>query len=928
MKTFKNQVLSIFEFKKIAIGMLFAILLLACVRNEAKAESNDFIIEDGVLIKYLGDSSNVTVPDGVTAIGDFSFGQNTDIAIVVMSDSVETVGSYAFSGCSKLRSVVFPDSLKSIKNGAFSQCKSLSSITFPESLTELGEFAFSSSANLKYIKFPSSSFEIGWSAFLGTQWLKDRQKESPFVIVNNTLIDATTSVGNVTIPDTVTIIGNYAFFYNSKVTQITIPSSVTVIQQSAFSACPNLKKVIIPNSVETLGESAFAACTGLTSVQLSNSLTSIAPNLFSSCSSLTSIIIPAQVKSIGISAFNGCSKLEKVDFPSFITSIGSSAFAQCRSLTSIELPNRVTTIGNYAFEGCERLSELNLPTSIVDIGARAFAETPWLAARRNENKFVVINDILVDAGKTSGKVTIPDGVTKISPYAFFGSSITEAILPAGVTEIGESAFSVSSLKAVTLPDGFTKIGNSAFRNANITSIQIPNSVVTIDAFAFYRCSNLKSVVVPEGVITIGKSAFAWCDNLTQITLPKSVKQIANNFIERDNKLETINISPDNPNYIAKNNFLLSKDGTILYSYPKTTGEVVIPNGVQIISQGLFHNTYVTKITFPSTLKTLEDDVFYNCSELTEILLPSSLVTFGSQKFEFCRNLKAINTFEANKTKNYISENGILYNEDKTTLVCNPASGKIVVPDFVTAIGDYAFPNVNISITIPNSVTTIGYNIFVNEDDEWTPANEEPLHVYGYVGSAIEAYCLSKNWGVRFLAFDADYSIAYNLNGGKNNKSNPATYNYNSKEIILKNPTRAGYVFLYWYIDISICEDGDCRGEKQVTSIPAKSLGNFDLIAKWEKVNVTKAVINSAKTSGTKINLVLSPIKKVDGYEIVYAINNTFTSGKKIKTASSTKVTLDKLVKGRTYYVKVRGYRIDSTGKKIYGSYSTVKKVKL
>ena len=164
-----------------------------------------------------------------------------------------------------------------------------------------------------------------------------------------------------------------------------------------------------------------------------------------------------------------------------------------------------------------------------------------------------------------------------------------------------------------------------------------------------------------------------------------------------------------------------------------------------------------------------------------------------------------------------------------------------------------------------------------------------------------------------------YSITYKLNGGKNSSSNPSTYTGN-QTVKLKSATKKGYKFAGWYTDKGF--------KKSISTIKAGSGKNYTLYAKWTKISLSKASIKSLKKSGSgKAKIVVNKVKTADGYEIVTAANKKMTSGKKTTTMSSTSKTL-KLKKGKTYYVKVRAFSVDSTGKKIYGKYSAVKQLKL
>ena len=566
--------------------------------------------------------------------------------------------------------------------------------------------------------------------------------------------------------------------------------------------------------------------------------------------------------------------------------------------------------------------------------------------------FTITNGVLVKYHGNSKKIIIPKGVTAIGNRAFYNTSVTEVIIPVGVTKIGEWAFYSRSLEKVTIPDGVIEIEKGAFSRTKLTSIVIPDSVTTIGEKAFETCVYIKKIKLSKGLIIIGNAAFsncnkvtaitifdgvksigdrafAGCDNLRSISLPKSVESIGINIFSNNSSLISIKVSSENPNYAVVGNLLFNKNKTILLSYSNATDEIVIPEGVEEIADELFSYCNFRKVTFPSTLKKIGDNVFYNCLHLEEFSLPSSLITYGKQNFSNCPKLKKVTVFETEGQKNFLSENGVLYNGDKTVLFCNPEAGDIVVPETVTNIGSYAFPNVRISVTIPSSVTSLGENIFVNEDSEWTPANKTPLTIYGYEGSAIKEYCENSNWGVRFLALDGTYTIKYNLKGGINNSSNPRIYARDTDTIVLKAPARRGYILKYWYEDYSECEDGCHRGEREIKQIQKGTLGNIILNAKWEKVNTTQGkIISVNKTTSTNISVHIQPVLEAVGYQLVYAKNSKFTNGKNAISIRTTERVIENLDLASTYYIKVRAYKIDSAGKRVYGEFSKVNIIKL
>jgi hypothetical protein len=331
----------------------------------------------------------------------------------------------------------------------------------------------------------------------------DEQKLTSVTIPNSV-----TTIGNyafssnqltsVTIPNSVTTIGDSAFSSN-QLTSVTIPNSVTTIGDSAFSS-NQLTSVTIPNSVTTIGDSAFSF-NQLTSVTIPNSVTSIGNSAFSS-NQLTSVTIPNSVISIGNYAFSS-NKLTSVTIPNSVTTIGDSAFS-FNQLTSVTIPASVTSIGNSAFSS-NKLTSVTIPNSVTTIGKSTFSGNPTVInVDAGNSAYSSDNGILYNKNKTSlvaypsatGAFTIPNGITSIEEEAFYGCN---------------------KLTSVTIPNSITSIGKRAFPSCGITNIIIPNSITSIKEEAFYNCYNLTSVTIPNSVTTIGNKAFNSCDSLTSVT---------------------------------------------------------------------------------------------------------------------------------------------------------------------------------------------------------------------------------------------------------------------------------------------------------------------------------------------------------------------------------------------------------------------------
>lgn len=248
---------------------------------------------------------------------------------------VTAIGNHAFSGCNGLTSITIPESVTAIGDHAFSGCNRLASITIPEGVTDIGDSAFMDCTDLTSITIPESVTNMGNEVFRGCSGLT-----------------------NITLPAGVTSIGEYMFSGCSSLMSITLPTGVTDIGKCAFSSCKKLTHIILPESVTDIGRSAFSNCAGLGKITIPAGVTEIDNFMFESCTSLARITISFGVTRIGNNSFKNCKSLETVTIPSSVTGIGFFAFEGCTGLTSVVIPDSVGNIGDEAFKGCTNLKDV------------------------------------------------------------------------------------------------------------------------------------------------------------------------------------------------------------------------------------------------------------------------------------------------------------------------------------------------------------------------------------------------------------------------------------------------------------------------------------------------------------------------------------------------------------------------------------------
>ncbi len=686
------------------------------------------------------------VPQGITVLAEGVFRNCANLRQVPLPDGLQEIGENVFRGCKKLEGIELPGSLEKIGYAAFSNCRRLEAVVIPEGVTTIGSYAFWSCLHLADIQLPSTIVEGGdGKTYYRTPWLEKRMaeqtKEQPFLILGNTLVQARLDVtGKTVIPDTVTKIAAYSF-EEAQYCEVEIPESVTEIGNCAFYQCKNLERLYVPDSVTVFGEMVFSYCPVLKDVRMSDSVTALRRFCYH-CPKLEEIELPENLEALAI-GFDNCPNLKKV--------ITHSKLSRIYSLVSVPVADNVSKEfvlyvdrGSFAeayvnkwkntewarmawaYNGEEEPEKTDPSDKNKEEPEK---EKPGNTAGKNDPKDFEIQDgVLVKYHGNDPDVMIPEGVTRIGKAAFWDGavpgSLRSVVIPEGIEEIGERAFSrceyleeisfpnslrkiekdafsgCIGLKELKLPEGLEEIGNYAFGGCtSLKAVELPESLQKIDAYGFFYCPSLREITIPGGIRSIGEEAFSGCKRLAKVAISQEATGLMGSdiFSETQWLTDMLGEQPDETPFVILN-------GTIVAVREEDMGEgVVVPEGVTAISAKAFSRTQLASITLPESLEEIGEGAFRECLDLEQVTCLGSLKTIGKQAFSSCPKLTRLEVPE-----------GITRLEEATFQNCT-ALQQITLPQSLKEIGDNVFRGCKKlkDVVLPGNLEKIGYAAFSN-----------------------------------------------------------------------------------------------------------------------------------------------------------------------------------------------------------------------
>ena len=673
-----------------------------------------FTAYDGLLYDVSGTkvvfcprgATEASVKSGTTEIGDYAFFMCFDLITVNIPDTVTKIGDNAFHYCEALKNCTLPKKLEYVGNSAFFGCEAWSDFEIPESVSYIGPYGFAECA-----------------------------------------------AEEINVPEGVTRIEQYTFYgYETTLEKVTLPSTLTYIGDVAFGFDKELKEIVIPEGVTEIGKQAFSRCDALTSVTLPSTLTTIREGAFQgkddgSTNSLTEIYIPSTVTLIEPEAFAHREKSLTIITDSYTSAAAEYANENGFNLkleAEVNLEDFVIDENGVLTEYKGTKRDITLPDTVKIIGEGVFAE---------------------EEGSTFNlkSIVIPSSVTEIRKDAFNGSSVEEVVFApsSNLETIGESAFAYcTKLPSIKLPSSLKTIGERAFDGASLLEgISVPSSVESIGDYAFnvctelryvdfsdnsslktigdgafYNCFRLTEINVPEGVEEIGDYAFRISQGLTKLTLPSTLTKFGSSVpavfgdlksatLTATDSLTEIEIAFGNTVYMSHNGAVYSADGkTLLYVPSGKTGTVDILEGTESIGEYSFMRSKSNHVNIPETVKSIGKNAFVS-SSLTSVEIPSSVESIAEYAFFNCSGLNSVTLVEGLKTIGY----GAFMETDLTG---------VTVPASLESMEEGAFDS------LPNG----GY-FKVNGMETAFNGSVIPYYreitVYGHAGSTSEEYVNSQ-----------------------------------------------------------------------------------------------------------------------------------------------------------------------------------------
>lgn len=523
--------------------------------------------------------TTIDIPASIANIYGNAFDDCSSLTATTFHDVTNnhtlTLGDYAFRNCATLPEVTFPRQLLSVGNYTYAQCPLLKTLTFPAMLESIGNYAFAECTGLTQLTFKDSgkSVKLGYGARSnsGTSYLDniplfgntnltylyigrninytagEKYGYSPFYN-QSFLTDVRFSQSG-----TVSYCKDYLLYKVNNCKTLTLPESLTSIGNWTFRGMAALESIVIPNAVTKMGTYAFADDTSLKSAKLSTSCPWLKEGLFSECNALQSITIPSAVTKMDGYMFTNCKALTSATFEdgtdliemgygaswknyglfsdcplktlnlgrwlSYNTEVASrSPFYSIDALKNLNIGKNVKVIDKYMFSYCEGLEEVNLPDNITSVNLWGFRGCSSLKSVRLSEKLSQVGDYGFAGCTSLDNVTFPASMTSVASNSFSDcTALRKLDLGQNLLIIGPSAFeNDKALEGIEIPSTLYGLGVASFKNCTSLPYVEVKSISSVGKEAFMGCTGLKWISLSDKTTSLGENSFAGCSNIAYV----------------------------------------------------------------------------------------------------------------------------------------------------------------------------------------------------------------------------------------------------------------------------------------------------------------------------------------------------------------------------------------------------------------------------
>jgi formylglycine-generating enzyme required for sulfatase activity len=527
-----------------------------------------------------------------------------------------------------------------------------------ESVSNIGNSSFFQNTNLESLDLGQSVNRIGNDAFNGCSSIN----------------------GHLSIPDSVNEIAINAFRDCSALESLNLGNVVQTIRQYAFYGCTNMTgALIIPDTVTNIEQRAFVGCSGFSSLKLSESSAILNKACFQNCSGIQGeLLIPDIVTKIDNNVFNGCSNLDTLTFNANVEFIGISAFRNCSGFTGpLNIPNTVTIIESSAFNGCSGFTSLTISNNplLTNIGGGAFRNCPGLSGQLiiPSNITSINNSAFSGCANLTGELILPSTLKSVGTYPFLENGFTSIDIKVnGLSDIpiGLCYLNTSMGGTLTIPSTIGSVGNNAFNGCAFDRIEYRSFYKPLQAVNVFLSTTQTEIHVPSQPFNIRPNNWVNGEVWNGLTVVTDLDVSNETILYDSNNIGLLAIDPiidslDIPDNWNENEVLVNADtlkigiscsqiGNQAFINNTSLTNIaydIIPGSVQTIGAGAFqncNNLNNDSLILSEGVQTIGDAAFKGCDSLGSIggslTIPSSVISIGSEAFNQCINLPAINCY--------------------------------------------------------------------------------------------------------------------------------------------------------------------------------------------------------------------------------------------------------------------------------------------